>query len=383
MRPPGRRTRASSAKNGRELDEVAQGEAAGDAVHGAVGEREARGRRPAPAGRRCGRRRACRRTGRRRWLGSPARSRSMQRSPVPAARSRTSDPGPGGSEGGHRPPAPADVEAERHDPVDEVVAGSDGVEHRPHGFDLLLALGEVGPLPRAIARCVRRVGRGGGCGRHASTSLASPTVVRRRGGSSAPSYSARQRSIRSRMAAQRSGPERIGRPPHGADPASGWCGAGRRLGLGVAVEEEVADPEQRAPAAAEPVGSGSVGRLGLVGQASAVGTSLEIAVVLTDQGALLKRGDHGCLVSDRGLDGIEPPRSCAAGGGAPWRPARAVCVIRRPAGSASGAAPTTTLTRWAPEGFLAAAGRARSAPRSSPSARRGTLPRRRGADPGR
>ena len=37
---------------------------------------------------------------------------------------------------------PADVHPERHDPVHEVVARSDGVEHRPHRADLLLALGQ-------------------------------------------------------------------------------------------------------------------------------------------------------------------------------------------------------------------------------------------------
>ena len=38
--------------------------------------------------------------------------------------------------------APSDVHAERHDPVHQVVAGGDGVEHGPHGADLLVALGE-------------------------------------------------------------------------------------------------------------------------------------------------------------------------------------------------------------------------------------------------
>ena len=41
MRPPGRTTRPSSAKNGVEVDEVAQGEPARDAVDGAVGHRQA------------------------------------------------------------------------------------------------------------------------------------------------------------------------------------------------------------------------------------------------------------------------------------------------------------------------------------------------------
>ncbi len=36
----------------------------------------------------------------------------------------------------HRGVPPAPVESEGHDPVDQVVAGGDGVEHGPHGADL-------------------------------------------------------------------------------------------------------------------------------------------------------------------------------------------------------------------------------------------------------
>ena len=73
MRPPGRTTRPSSAKNGPRLDEVAQGEAARRHRRPRRRGAGAGGRRPARAARRCGRRRASRRRGRCRSVGGRAR----------------------------------------------------------------------------------------------------------------------------------------------------------------------------------------------------------------------------------------------------------------------------------------------------------------------
>ena len=75
----------------------------------------------------------------------PGGRSSTHRSPVPEARSSTVAPG-GSAERPDGPPPPADVEAERHDPVDEVVAGRDGVEHLPH---------RLRPSPRPGARLSR------------------------------------------------------------------------------------------------------------------------------------------------------------------------------------------------------------------------------------
>ena len=43
----------------------------------------------------------------------------------------------------HGPPPPADVHAERHDAVDQVVARGDGIEHVLHRPDLVVALGQL------------------------------------------------------------------------------------------------------------------------------------------------------------------------------------------------------------------------------------------------
>ena len=56
----------------------------------------------------------------------------------------------GQGEHAHRLAPPAHVEPERHDPVDEVVAGSDRVEHLADGGDLLLALGQGVAIPTAL-----------------------------------------------------------------------------------------------------------------------------------------------------------------------------------------------------------------------------------------
>ena len=91
----------------------------------------------------------------------------------------------GRAERAHGPAPPAHVEAERHDPVDEVVARGDGVEHVAHGGALLVALGQRVAVPagggrssavrlrsgRADARGRRRTRRG------PSGDLAGPAVV--------------------------------------------------------------------------------------------------------------------------------------------------------------------------------------------------------------
>ena len=81
----------------------------------------------------------------------PARARSRHRSPVPLARSRIAAAG-GQAERAHGPAPPAHVEAERHDPVDEVVARGDGVEHVAHGGALLVALRQRVAVPAGGGR---------------------------------------------------------------------------------------------------------------------------------------------------------------------------------------------------------------------------------------
>ena len=150
MRPPGRTTRASSAKNGVEVDEVAQGEPARDAV-------DRRRRAPAGAGRRpatSGAVGAGRGEHAERQVDAdrPQPGGGQLAAEVAGAAGQVEHGGAAGqAEVAHRAPPPADVHAERHDPVHEVVAGRDGVEHRPHGPHLLLALGQVRRRCRARA----------------------------------------------------------------------------------------------------------------------------------------------------------------------------------------------------------------------------------------
>ena len=123
----------------RQVDEVAQGEPARHAVDAAVGDREAQDvgldpRRSAAVGAQHPEAEVDR--DRLRW---PAAARSTHRSPVPLARSSTLLPAGNASAVDCVAP-PAHVEAERHHPVDEVVARGDGVEHLAHGPDLLVAL---------------------------------------------------------------------------------------------------------------------------------------------------------------------------------------------------------------------------------------------------
>ena len=156
-RPPGRTTRASSAKNAVELDEVAQGEAARDAVDRARRAPAGAGCRPAPGVRRCGRRPACRTTGRRR-SARQAVGGQLAAEVAGAAGQVEHDRPRARAAAAHRPPPPADVHAERHDPVDEVVARRDGVEHRPDRLHLVVALGQV----LRVDRQRRRLGGGHG-----------------------------------------------------------------------------------------------------------------------------------------------------------------------------------------------------------------------------
>ena len=60
------------------------------------------------------------------------RSASMRRSAVPVQRSRTRAPG-GAARASHRLAPPAPVDAAGEHAVEQVVARSDAVEHRPHG----------------------------------------------------------------------------------------------------------------------------------------------------------------------------------------------------------------------------------------------------------
>ena len=144
-----------------------QGDAPAGAQHPSQLGEERRQRRPGCAGRsrRSRRRPTPPRTGRRRaspWTSGasvraaasmpndrsipsgarPADASSRHRSPVPQARSSNRRPRPQGQRA-DRPPPPADVHAERHDAVDQVVPGGDGVEHVPHRPDLVVALGQV------------------------------------------------------------------------------------------------------------------------------------------------------------------------------------------------------------------------------------------------
>ena len=97
MRPPGRRTRAASAREAAEVGEVAQRVAADHPVHRAVGEGEGRrlGLRQRAARR--GWRPASPRSGRRRWCGSrrgrPARSGRRSHRPGRPESSRGAGPG--------------------------------------------------------------------------------------------------------------------------------------------------------------------------------------------------------------------------------------------------------------------------------------------------
>ncbi len=105
-----------------EGDEVAQGEPARDPVHGSGGQRQPQGvglhapARQSTAGRQHPEGQVGARSAR-----SPCLVSSRQRSPVPQARSITDERG-ARPEAADRPAAPADVHAEGHDPVHEVVA---------------------------------------------------------------------------------------------------------------------------------------------------------------------------------------------------------------------------------------------------------------------
>ena len=121
-----------------EVGEVAQRVAADDAVERPVASGSAAASAWTAGAGRCGWRPACPTTRSAPTTRPPARAARSPRSPVPQARS--SDEGARrqaqGADGG---PPPAPVEPEGHDPVDQVVAGGDGVEHRPDLRGLLVA----------------------------------------------------------------------------------------------------------------------------------------------------------------------------------------------------------------------------------------------------
>ena len=133
----------------------------------AVGERAGAGRRPGPAG-----------ASVRAWASIPAdrstptavvAGRGQVAAQVAGPAGQVEDPvrraaGPARATA-VRPPAP--VQPEGHDPVDQVVAGGDGVEHGPHGADLVVPLGSsVARLPsrRSARRRPDRLRRSNGRG---------------------------------------------------------------------------------------------------------------------------------------------------------------------------------------------------------------------------
>ena len=145
--PPGRTTRPSSAKNAGSSTRLRSANPHVTPSTDSIGHRQAQdvglhARRAATGRRRASRRLRSTEIG---WW--PARARSMHRSPVPLARSRTRLPG-AQLEGAHRSPPPAHVEAERHDAIDQVVPRRDGVEHVADGADLVVALRKRFAIPR-------------------------------------------------------------------------------------------------------------------------------------------------------------------------------------------------------------------------------------------
>ena len=145
MRPPGRTTRASSTKKVVEVDEVAQGESARDAVDRGVrdGQAEDVGLDPRRAAV-VGAQHPQAEVDRDGTVAGPGEvdaqvARAAGQVEHPAARRQAELP--------NGAPSPAHVEAERHDPVDQVVARRDGVEHLAHGGPLLVALRQRVAVP--------------------------------------------------------------------------------------------------------------------------------------------------------------------------------------------------------------------------------------------
>jgi hypothetical protein len=122
-----------------EVDEVPEGEATGHAVDSAVRQRKPLGialhdgRRCAPGGQHP------------EGEVDPDREVPGVRQVVAEVARPTGDVEDGGAgregQGADCLPPPAHVQAEGHDPIDQVVAGRDAVEHRPHRPRLVLALG--------------------------------------------------------------------------------------------------------------------------------------------------------------------------------------------------------------------------------------------------
>ena len=184
--PPTRTTRASSAKNGGKLAQVAQREPARGAVDVAVAEGE-----PQHVGEHTG---DAAPIGAQHAVGQvdadrlEACGRELAAQVAGAPGEVEHDRAAGQRELVDGAPPPADVHPERHDAVHEVVARGDGVEHRPHRGGLLLALGQW----RVTARDARRPHairarserRRSACswGRHATSGARTPDTARRRSG---------------------------------------------------------------------------------------------------------------------------------------------------------------------------------------------------------
>ena len=149
MRPPGRTTRASSAKKASRSTRLRSANPHVDPVDGGVARTGRRRMSACTRGAPLRSARSIPKLGRPRSAAGRSSRRSMHRSPVPLARSSDGGSRTAGRNARTARRAPAHVEAERHDPVDEVVARRDGVEHVAHRLPLLVALGQRVAVPAA------------------------------------------------------------------------------------------------------------------------------------------------------------------------------------------------------------------------------------------
>ncbi len=179
--PTGANDPSELAEKDRKVDEIAQGEPARRAIDRSIGERKSKdiGLRP-------------RRT---RTIGGQHAETEVERqgletgpteidAEVTGSARQIDDPTSARqSEFGHRLLAPTNVETERHDAVDHVVARGDGIEHAAYRRDLLVAGRQLSGVPGTILRHgVRLWGHVSRC------PLGSPTGVTagQNGGGSAP-----------------------------------------------------------------------------------------------------------------------------------------------------------------------------------------------------
>ena len=141
MRPSGSDGACQLGEERRQVDQVPQGEPARRTVDALVGDGE-----PQHVGvdERCGRA-GGRQHPERQVHPDRSKPRGGELTAQVARATGQVDHGRAVGEGevAHGPSAPGDVHPQRHDPVHEVVPGGDGVEHRPHGPDLVGALRKV------------------------------------------------------------------------------------------------------------------------------------------------------------------------------------------------------------------------------------------------